>query len=184
MASTVMDEFRQLYGDIEPEWQNLAWHVTKARNRLGLTQEELAAKGGPSTASLRLIEGAGQENYRMKTFRRLDYLLHWPPGGYLTALAGLSPYMAQTAMEFWDRMYPETPEEELRRLREIHGPHPDERGRDPDAEEIVRATRQDSYVAEGGPRLATGDRDDQILEAIREMREDIAAIKERLDDRS
>jgi hypothetical protein len=58
----------------------LAAAVKTRRADLGLTQAHVADAGGPSTETLRLIEGEHLERYTHSTTRRLDKALGWIPG--------------------------------------------------------------------------------------------------------
>lgn len=69
-------------------WTELARAVVKRRSQLGLTQEQITARGGPSTATLRLIESAGQESYRGRTLFALDLALGWDEGTSLAISRG------------------------------------------------------------------------------------------------
>ena len=61
-----------------PDYPRLGSYVRERRPELGLTQEEIATRGGPSTATLRLIEG-GKGPFRAKSLRQLADALHWTP---------------------------------------------------------------------------------------------------------
>lgn len=65
---------------LEPDWTRLGVAVRRRRERLGLTQQEVAAKGGPSTATMRQIEGGLTDGYRAKTLYQLDEALDWERG--------------------------------------------------------------------------------------------------------
>jgi hypothetical protein len=74
------------------DWQRLAGFVRARREEdLGLTQEEIAAAGGPSTATQRLIEGARHDSYRPASLRSLERALQWEPGSVRAILAGGDP---------------------------------------------------------------------------------------------
>lgn len=79
-----------------PDWQRLAKHVTTRRTDLGLTQSQVNANGGPSVATMRLIEGAHQTNYRDNILGRLEQALAWAPGSVTNILAGGEPTPAET----------------------------------------------------------------------------------------
>lgn len=124
MAGTVVEEFKERWPERKPDWRNLARHVERRRRALNLTQEQIAAKPtGPSTATMRLIEGAAQDNYRSRTLTNLEILLRWPPDAHLWALAGENPYLAMTATEFWDGLYAPPPDA-VELLRARYGSRP------------------------------------------------------------
>lgn len=62
------------------DWQGLAEAVRQRRDELGISQEEVAFAGGPSTATMYLLETAGQSRYRGKTLASLERALGWPHG--------------------------------------------------------------------------------------------------------
>lgn len=74
-------------------WPRLADYVRERRDELGLTQEEVATRGGPSTATLRLIESAAAESYRAKSLRQLEDALGWVPGSARAILADREPHL-------------------------------------------------------------------------------------------
>lgn len=78
------------------DWARLARYARERRDELGLTQEEVAARGGPSTATLRIIENldrdnASQSSFRPKSLRQLEDGLGWERGSALTIIAGGEP---------------------------------------------------------------------------------------------
>jgi transcriptional regulator with XRE-family HTH domain len=73
------------------DWERLARYVVERRDQLGLTQEEVAVSGGPSTATLRLIEKSAQDAYRAKSLRQLEDALRWAPGSVRAVLDGGEP---------------------------------------------------------------------------------------------
>lgn len=74
-----------------PDWKNLASHVVKRRKALDWTQADLQAAGGPSTATLRHIEGASSESYKPYILRKLERGLRWTDGSVDRCLAGGEP---------------------------------------------------------------------------------------------
>lgn len=48
----------------EPGWPALAEAVRQRRARLGLNQEDIPTRGGPSSSTVRKIEGAAAGNYQ------------------------------------------------------------------------------------------------------------------------
>lgn len=73
------------------DWRRLGEHVLRRREDLGLTQPEVQAAGGPSTATMRLIERAERSSYRGSILRSLERALHWRTGSVEVILAGGDP---------------------------------------------------------------------------------------------
>lgn len=73
------------------DWRRLADHVYARRDALGLTQDGVRAAGGPSTATLRLIEGALQTSYKRRILSSLERALQWKTGSVEAILAGGEP---------------------------------------------------------------------------------------------
>ena len=71
-------------------WEKLGAEVRKRRIELGLTQEQLVERGGPSTPTLRAIENdrAGRLSPRLR--RSLERALLWRDGSVDRVLAGES----------------------------------------------------------------------------------------------
>ena len=69
-------------------WEKLGEAVRERRIDLGLTQEQLAERGGPSTPTLRAIENnrAGRLSPRLR--RSLERTLQWSAGSVDQVLAG------------------------------------------------------------------------------------------------
>ena len=81
------------------DWERLAMMVRERRyDDLGMTQEQVAAAGGPSTATQRMIEGARQHRYHLSTLRRLEDALGWEHGSVRRVLAGGDPAPAPPAV--------------------------------------------------------------------------------------
>ena len=72
-------------------WERLAEFVRERRVELGMTQEDARSAGGPSTATMRLIEGALQNSYQPATLRDLEKVLQWGRGSVWKILAGGDP---------------------------------------------------------------------------------------------
>lgn len=73
------------------DWQRLAKYVVDRRNAYGWTQEDVRAAGGPSTATMRLIEGARQDSYKPRVLASLERALLWRPGSVDAILNGGDP---------------------------------------------------------------------------------------------
>lgn len=82
----------------EPGWALLGRVVQRRRERLGVTQEAVAAQGGPSTATLRNIENVAGGSYRSKTLFALDEALGWYRGTSAALVEGEIP----TSYFFYD----------------------------------------------------------------------------------
>ena len=68
--------------------ETLAREVRERRDRLRLTQEDVAEHGGPSVTTMRAIENAQGACYRPKSLRSLDDVLRWRPKTAARLLAG------------------------------------------------------------------------------------------------
>ena len=77
------------------DWQRLGELVSERRGDLGLTQEDLRAAGGPSTATQRLIEGGHQSRYQPTILARLETALGWQRGSVRRILAGGDPVIVR-----------------------------------------------------------------------------------------
>ena len=80
-------------------WRLLAEKVIERRTQLGMTQQDVQAAGGPSTATLRNIEGAHQTSYRRVIKSRLERALGWRVGSVDAVLAGGEPSLAQDYLQ-------------------------------------------------------------------------------------
>jgi transcriptional regulator with XRE-family HTH domain len=80
--------------DHDPEqhdWSHLGRLVRDRRTELGLTQAEVHGAGGPSPATLYLLETGGRGSYRPQVLRRLERALGWRAGSVRRVLAGGHP---------------------------------------------------------------------------------------------
>lgn len=77
------------------DWARLGEYVERRRHELGLDQPDLAARGGPSPATIRKIEGAQQGSYKPATLGALERALNWAPRSVQAILDGQEP----TALE-------------------------------------------------------------------------------------
>lgn len=68
--------------------EKLAEAVIRRRDSQGLTQVQVGSRGGPSTETMRLIEGARRTAYGSATLLRLDRALGWRDGTSARVLAG------------------------------------------------------------------------------------------------
>jgi hypothetical protein len=83
----------------DKDWQRLADLVSERRADLGMTQEDVRAAGGPSTATQRLIEGALQSRYQPVILGRLETALKWERGSVRRILAGRDPVAVDSEPE-------------------------------------------------------------------------------------
>ncbi|WP_433445693.1 hypothetical protein [Nonomuraea sp. CA-141351] len=68
--------------------KRLAQAVRDRRDELDVTQTEVSGKGGPSPATLSLIESAARYSYSRSTLRKLEKGLHWPAGEAMRIVRG------------------------------------------------------------------------------------------------
>jgi transcriptional regulator with XRE-family HTH domain len=91
------DEDRGADKDLDPDrqdWSHLGRLVRERRVDLGLTQAELHSAGGPSPATLYLLESGRQGSFRPRILRRLERALGWRAGSIRRVLAGGQPMLA------------------------------------------------------------------------------------------
>lgn len=75
-------------------WRRLGAAVQGRRNRLGLTQEEITERGGPSHSTLRRLERGDPGPYQGRTLVSLEQALDWRSGtvqAILEGTAGVDP---------------------------------------------------------------------------------------------
>jgi transcriptional regulator with XRE-family HTH domain len=65
--------------------------IRERRRALKMTQADVQAAGGPSTATLRLIEGGKHTDFRPGTIQPLETVLQWQPGSIAVILDGFDP---------------------------------------------------------------------------------------------
>lgn len=75
----------------ESDAQRLGRLVRERRKSLKLTQADVQNAGGPSTATLRLIEGGKHTDFRDGTGSALEGAIKWKPGSIDNILAGGAP---------------------------------------------------------------------------------------------
>ena len=92
------------------DWQRLGELVSERRGDLRLTQEEVRAAGGPSTATQRLIEGGHQSRYQPRILADLEAALGWQRGSVRRILAGGDPVLVPDALT--PTLLPAAPEPE------------------------------------------------------------------------
>ena len=73
------------------DWSHLGRLVRERRTDIGLTQAEVQSAGGPSPATLYLIEAGRRGSYRPQVLRRLERALGWRAGSVRRVLAGGQP---------------------------------------------------------------------------------------------
>jgi transcriptional regulator with XRE-family HTH domain len=72
-------------------WSRLGQLIKERRVDLGLTQAEVSSAGGPSPATLYLLEHGRREFYRPQILRRLERALNWRAGSVNKVLTGDQP---------------------------------------------------------------------------------------------
>jgi transcriptional regulator with XRE-family HTH domain len=75
------------------DWSYLGRVVRDRRADLGLTQAEVSNAGGPSPATLYLLESGRRDLYRPQILRRLERALGWRAGSVRRVLAGGQPVL-------------------------------------------------------------------------------------------
>jgi Predicted transcriptional regulators len=75
------------------DWPHLGRLVRDRRTDLGLTQAEVQSAGGPSPATLYLLETGRRGAYRPQVLRRLERALGWRAGSIRRVLAGGQPLL-------------------------------------------------------------------------------------------
>lgn len=73
------------------DWGRLGRLVRERREDLGLTQAEVHAVGGPSPATLYLIESGQRDSYRPRVLRALERAIQWRATSVQRVLAGGHP---------------------------------------------------------------------------------------------
>src|SRR5690606_12170861 len=87
-------------------WKRVAERVrTRREDELRLTQEQLAARSGVGTATIRLIETAGRQRYQRSTLRQVSQGLGWVPDGIDQILNGEEPTEAEPTTPASDEAY-------------------------------------------------------------------------------
>lgn len=89
-----MSDMALLSGDT----RRLADRVAARRGELGLTHRDIQAAGGPSPATLSLIEGSGRDSLQVGIAGKLEKALRWTPGSVRAILAGREPTPLATAV--------------------------------------------------------------------------------------
>lgn len=72
-------------------WKRLGRYIKRRREHLRLTQQEMYAKGGPSVATIRILEAGEQAGYRNRTYHQVEESLGWAEGSIEAILAGKEP---------------------------------------------------------------------------------------------
>ena len=104
------------------DWSRLGRLVRERRTDLGLTQAEIHGAGGPSPATLYLLEAGRRGSYRPQVLRRLERALGWRAGSIRRVLAGGQPVLDDA--------------------EEIPSPVRDDRARVPDAQAWMASFRR------------------------------------------
>jgi hypothetical protein len=73
------------------DWQRAGRLIADRRAYLGLTQEQVQERGGPSPASQRLIEAGKRESIQAASAGGYERALHWESGSLRAILTGGDP---------------------------------------------------------------------------------------------
>ncbi|GEL19455.1 hypothetical protein PA7_32920 [Pseudonocardia asaccharolytica DSM 44247 = NBRC 16224] len=79
----------------QQDWAQLGRLVRERRAELGLTQAEVYSAGGPSPATLYLLESGHRGSYRPHILCRLERALDWGAGSIRRVLAGGRPILGE-----------------------------------------------------------------------------------------
>lgn len=77
----------------DEDWPRLARFVRDRRDELGMSQEDVRAAGGPSTATMNMIENPDHRRagYSRSTYSKLERALRWQPMSARAILKGGDP---------------------------------------------------------------------------------------------
>lgn len=73
---------------VADDWAALAEAVAKRRQQHAMSQDDVAAGGGPSAKTIRQLELGDGGEFRPSTFQKLDRALSWRPGTSRAILDG------------------------------------------------------------------------------------------------
>jgi len=76
-------------------WEKLGQQVRDRRAELGLTQAEVAERGGPSVETLRALENNRSKRLSPRVRRALERVLQWETGSIDAVLDGGAPTLAR-----------------------------------------------------------------------------------------
>lgn len=76
---------------MDGDWLRVAEYVRDRRDELEMTQADVHAAGGPSTATQRLIEGGLSTSYQPSVLAKLERVLGWQRGSVRVILKGGEP---------------------------------------------------------------------------------------------
>lgn len=79
----------------DARWKDVGRVLRSRREQLGLAQHDLAARGGPSAATVRYAENGQAGPYRMTTILAFERALEWEPGSFMRTLEGGDPKTAK-----------------------------------------------------------------------------------------
>ena len=88
--------------------RHFATTVRETMSRLGLTQADVAARGGPSDTTLRKILEGLDVGVSIATLKKLDSALEWEPGSAARALEGSEPIPGPSVNGDATRVRPKT----------------------------------------------------------------------------
>lgn len=134
-------------GDETNGWRRLGAAVVGRRRSLGLSQAELRQAGGPSTDTLRKIEGGLAAQCDPRTLRKLETALHWEPGSVAAVLDGGDPCPATARSRAADW---------LLSLRDVHGTFTDAERRQIERVALAAAWDTAWRIRTGDPNQVAG----------------------------
>lgn len=111
-------------GDLD--WERLGRYVRRRRDKeLDMTQLDVQNAGGPSTATMRLIEGGHQEGYSTMTIAALETALGWEHGSAAKILRNGEPDLKPAQPEPEPEPEPEPQNHYAAELQERYGLTPE-----------------------------------------------------------
>lgn len=73
------------------DWKRLGGYIKRRREQLRMSQQDMYARGGPSVATIRILEAGEQEGYRNRTYFQVEEALGWAQGSVEAILSGREP---------------------------------------------------------------------------------------------
>jgi transcriptional regulator with XRE-family HTH domain len=163
----------------ETSAQRLGRLIRERRKALKMTQAAIQEAGGPSTATLRLIESGKHTEFRPSTSDPLERLLRWQRGSIDAVLAGGNPSLEPRPLPPLSEVPPFRGADSLRWRLAIqdkpeHDRTPEERAwmaaGDAERDRLAELARLDEVATPGLDRFS----DDELLAEVRKRMRSVA----------